>query len=74
VPWRSRAAGRREIMVELNEKERDYLLTVLLAAHTQLMHELHHADSNEYKTQLRRQIELNEAATMKVQDRVASVV
>jgi len=61
-------------MNEFTDRERDYLSTVLLAAHTQLMHELHHADSNEYKAQLRRQIELNESVTMKVQERVASVV
>lgn len=61
-------------MRELIENERDYLLTVLVAAHTQLMHELHHADSKEYKADLRRQIELNESVTVKVQAWVASVV
>jgi hypothetical protein len=61
-------------MDEFNERERDYMMTVLLAAHTQLMHELHHADSSEYKSELRRKIELNELVTMKVQARVAALV
>jgi hypothetical protein len=61
-------------MDEFNERERDYMMTVLLAAHTQLMHELHHADSSEYKAELRRKIELNELVTMKVQARVAALV
>lgn len=61
-------------MIELNERERDYVLTVLLAAHKQMMHELHHADSAEYKQQLRRQIELNERVTMQVRQEVASTM
>ena len=58
-------------MYELTEKERDYMLTVLLAAHTQLLHELHHADSADYKQRLRQQIELNEQVTLKVQQSVS---
>jgi type II secretory pathway predicted ATPase ExeA len=61
-------------MHEFDERERDYMLTVLLAAHTQLLHELHHADSTEYKQQLRSRIELNEMVTLKVQGRVGVVV
>jgi hypothetical protein len=61
-------------MYEFDETQKHYILTVLRAAHTQLLHELHHADSAEYKQQLRRQIEINEAITAKVQDRVPAPV
>lgn len=59
---------------DFDEREREYVLTVLLAAHTQLLHELHHADSADYKQQLRRQIELNERITLKVQERTPAAV
>lgn len=61
-------------MYEFDESERHYILTVLRAAHTQLLHELHHADAADYKQQLRRQIEINEAITAKVQTRVPAAV
>lgn len=59
-------------MFDFDEREREYVLTVLLAAHTQLLHELHHTDAADYKQQLRRQIELNERATMKMQERAGA--
>ncbi len=61
-------------MYDFAETERSYLLSVLFAAHTQLMHDLHHADSTAYKQQLRHQIELNEAVTAKVEARVTTPV
>lgn len=61
-------------MYEFDESERQYILTVLRAAHTQLLHELHHADAADYKQQLRRQIEVNETITAKVQNRVPAPV
>lgn len=61
-------------MYEFDEGEKQYILTVLRAAHTQLLHELHHADAADYKQQLRHQIELNETITAKVQNRVPTPV
>ncbi len=61
-------------MFEFDESERHYILTVLRAAHTQLLHELHHADAADYKQQLRRQIEINESITEKVMNRLPTPV
>lgn len=61
-------------MFEFDEREREYLQTILLAAHTQLLHELHHSDSADFKQQLRRQIELNERITLKVRERTHAAV
>jgi hypothetical protein len=48
-------------MIELNDAERGYLVEVLDAAHNALMHQLHHADSLDFKRRLRNQVALNEA-------------
>ena len=61
-------------MFEFDESERHYILTVLRAAHTQLLHELHPADAADYKQQLRRQIEINESITEKVMNRLPTPV
>ncbi len=61
-------------MLDLSEKERQYLVTLLKAAHTELLHELHHADASEYKEQLRKQIEINELLTAKAQGKVPVTV
>lgn len=54
-------------MVEFNEEEREYLLALLKSAHTRLLHELHHARRLDFKTQLKREIELNEEVMARVE-------
>jgi hypothetical protein len=52
--------------IELNEQEREYLLEVLEAATKEKLHELHHADSSDYKRLLRHRLELLESLTAKL--------
>lgn len=54
-------------MIEFTAEEREYLITALRAAHTQLLRELHHASSKDYKATLRVQIDLNERVSVRVQ-------
>ena len=42
------------------ESEREYLLEVLVEAHTQMLHELHHSDTRTFEEGLKRRIALNE--------------
>jgi hypothetical protein len=44
----------------LTEQQVDYLLKLLDKRYTELLHELHHAATNEYKAGLKREIELTE--------------
>ena len=45
---------------ELTDQERDYLTKLLGKRHDELLHELHHAATREYKEGLRREIDLTE--------------
>lgn len=45
---------------ELTDQERDYLTKLLGKRHDELLHELHHAATREYKAGLRREIDLTE--------------
>ncbi len=47
-------------MVDLTLDEQEYLVNVLRSAHTQLLRDLHHADSRDFRQALRNVIELNE--------------
>ncbi|HEX6903439.1 MAG TPA: hypothetical protein VF789_27225 [Thermoanaerobaculia bacterium] len=47
-------------MNTLNDQERDYLTKLLARRHTELLHELHHASTREYKAGLRQEIDLTE--------------
>lgn len=46
--------------IELTDQERDYLSKLLGRRHDELLHELHHAATREYKDGLRREIDLTE--------------
>ena len=50
-------------MFDLTSEERDYLMETLEAAHTQLLHQLHHADASSFRLYLRNQVSLNERVT-----------
>lgn len=58
--------------IELNTHESDYLKHVLDAARKSLMHELHHAQSHEFKEALKHQLELNEKLIQKIQQTLAA--
>jgi hypothetical protein len=47
--------------LDINDEERDYLLEILEARRAELLHELHHTDTLDYKEVLRRKIALVEA-------------
>ena len=53
-------------MNDFTNDERRYLVSLLEAAHTQLIHELHHTDSREFQRALREQISINEQLLNKV--------
>lgn len=46
---------------ELSPEESEYLRKLLRKRHDELLHELHHAATREFKDGLRREIELTEA-------------
>jgi hypothetical protein len=52
--------------LELTDKERDYLTTLLEARHREKLHELHHTDRGEYKTLLKAEIALIEELRSKL--------
>lgn len=47
-------------MFELTSDEREYLIETLEAAHTQLLHELHHVHRKQFRELLRQRVDLNE--------------
>lgn len=52
--------------IELTDQEREYLLEVLENAQKEKLHELHHADSSDYKRLLRHRLEILEALAAKL--------
>lgn len=47
-------------MFDMTSDERDYLIETLEAAHTQLLHELHHVHRRQFREVLRQRVEINE--------------
>ncbi len=47
-------------MFDMTSDEREYLRETLEAAHTQLLHELHHVHRKEFRGILRQRVEINE--------------
>jgi len=57
----------RQIMnFEVTNAERDFLLDLLDARHTSMLHELHHTDSYEYKQLLQEKVDLLEKLRQKL--------
>lgn len=54
-------------MIELTNAECDYLLELLANAHTDLLHELHHARTRSFERSLRERAALNEELTRKLE-------
>ncbi len=61
-------------MVELTRDEQDYVVNVLRSAHTELLRNLHHADSRDFRQTLRTVIELNERIIGKVSETMPAVL
>lgn len=53
-------------MFDMTTDEREYLKETLEAAHTQLLHELHHVHRSQFRNLLRSRVDLNE----KLQERL----
>jgi hypothetical protein len=52
--------------LDITDEEREYLLEILDARREELLHELHHTDTLDYKEMLRRKAELVEALRSKL--------
>src|SRR5947209_818267 len=51
--------------LDITDEERDYLLEILEAQREELLHELHHTDTLDFKEMLKRKVELVEAVRSK---------
>jgi len=51
---------------DITDEERTYLLEVLEARRAELLHELHHTDTLDFKEMLKRKVELVEGLTSKL--------
>jgi hypothetical protein len=54
-------------MIEMTEQEQEYVAKLLKRRHDELLHELHHAVTHEYKAGLRQEIDLAEQLQLKLQ-------
>ena len=54
------------MMLDITEQEREYLLEILEARHAELLHELHHTDTLDFKEMLKRKVELVEGLTSRL--------
>jgi hypothetical protein len=52
--------------LDITDEERDYLLEILDARREELLHELHHTDTLDFKEMLRRNVELVESVRSKL--------
>ena len=52
--------------LDITDQERGYLLELLEAKRSEMLHELHHTDTLDYKEMVRRRIELVEGLRAKV--------
>jgi hypothetical protein len=52
---------------DLVAEEREYLIRLLSKRHTELLHELHHAVTREYKAGLKQEIELTDRVKEKLE-------
>jgi hypothetical protein len=54
-------------MDDLSHEDREYLRKLLSAAHKELLHELHHVAKQDFKESLKRELELNERVSVKLE-------
>jgi hypothetical protein len=65
----SQSIQRSEIMsFDLTDAERDFLLELLDARHTSMLHELHHTDTYEYRELLQQRVSLLEQLQRKLKN------
>jgi hypothetical protein len=55
------------MMLNLTDAEQEFLLELLEARHTSMLHELHHTDTYEYKRMLEQKVDLLENLREKLQ-------
>jgi hypothetical protein len=55
------------LTLDITEQERDYLLELLEAKRSEMLHELHHTDTLDYKEMLRRRMALADGLRSKVE-------
>ncbi len=53
--------------LDITDQERDYLRELLEAKRSEILHELHHTDTLDFKEMLRRRVELIEGLRSKVE-------
>ena len=53
--------------LDFTDEEREYLLELLDSKRTEMLHELHHTDTLDYKEMLRRRVELAEGLRAKIE-------
>jgi len=53
--------------LDITEQEREYLLEILEARHAEMLHELHHTDTRDFKEMLRRKVEMVEGLKSKIE-------
>jgi hypothetical protein len=53
-------------MIEMKERDREYLTQLIQKRHDELLHELHHAVARDFKDGLRREIDLTEELKVKL--------
>lgn len=53
-------------MLDLTHEEQEYLVTILKSAHTELLRDLHHVASRDFRRGLRDMLDMNERITEKV--------
>jgi hypothetical protein len=53
---------------DVTDAERDFLLELLDARHTSMLHELHHTDTYEYKQLLQKKVDLLEKLRQKLKN------
>ncbi|NJL28215.1 MAG: hypothetical protein HC897_10140 [Thermoanaerobaculia bacterium] len=54
-------------MIHMSEQEQEYVAKLLKRRHDELLHELHHAVTREYKDGLRQEIDVTEKLLHKIQ-------
>jgi hypothetical protein len=53
--------------LDITEQERDYLLEILESKRSEIIHELHHTDTLDYKEMLKKRVEMVERLRSKVE-------
>ena len=54
------------MMFDITDEEREYLLEILEARRAELLHELHHTDTLDFKEMLKRKVETVEGLASKL--------